>query len=127
MKFLAASLMGFFVLSPLAEAGPAIDDTASDVRCLIAYMQISSSSDPKLQTAGMIGTMYWLGRLDGRAPGINLESQIISEMKTMVGDRFRAEARRCGEILVAKGKVTTDMGRDLVKKGQEGLQGENSR
>jgi len=125
--FLVTALAGLLATSPLPEAAPAPVDTASDVRCLIVYMQISSSTDPKLQTAGLIGTMYWLGRLDGRAPDMDLESQIISELKTMVGERFRAEARRCGEILVVKGKATVDMGHDMIKKGQEMKQLENSR
>jgi len=71
--------------------------------------------------------MYFLGRIDGRAPGADLENQIIAQIKTLNNEQFRAEAQRCGQILLVRGKATTEIGRDLVKKGQQEMQLENSR
>jgi hypothetical protein len=129
MSVFAAILVGLLAAAPTpdAAAAPVAVDTASDVRCLIVTFKATSSENPAAKTAGLIGSMYFLGRLDGRTPNADLESQIIAQIKTMTSADYKAEAVRCGEILVVKGKTTTDMGHDLMKKGQQMMQLENSR
>jgi hypothetical protein len=96
--------------------------TESDLRCAIVFMEMSSSQDVKMNTAGIIGAMYWVGRLDGRAPNLDLESRIKSEIPNMNPDVMQAERQRCGAEMQVRGKVLTEVGRDLVQQGEKALQ-----
>jgi hypothetical protein len=93
--------------------------TTNDLRCAIVYMQMISSQDTKINTAGYIGLMYWMGRLDGRAPNLDLENRIMAELPEMTPDVIRAEAQRCGAEMQVRGKALTEIGNDLVQRGEK--------
>jgi hypothetical protein len=59
-----------------------------------------------------------MGRLDGRAPNLDLENRIVAEMPRMTPDVIRAEGQRCGAEMQARGKLMTDVGKDLVQRGE---------
>ena len=102
------------------------DDTESDVRCLLVSMSLIQAQSSTLQTAGMMSVMYWLGRLDGRTPELNLETRLTAEIKAMTREEFGATALSCGTKLQARGKFMTDMGQDMKQKGVQTLQLEQS-
>jgi len=110
-----------------ASAGRADDqDTGSDVRCLLVSMNMTQLQNPSLQAAGMMSVMYWMGRLDGRTPDLDLEDRLIAELKAMNPEEFQATAQRCGAALQMRGKAMSDMGADMRKKGVEMQQQENT-
>ena len=109
---LAALLFG----TSFTQADPLTDD----LHCYISTLSLVSSSDPKVQVAGMMAHSYWLGRLDGRAPDLDLESRVIAEMPFLQNsERLRAEMIRCGGEMAARGKAEKDMGDDMQKRGAE--------
>lgn len=63
--------------------------------------------------------LYYLGRLDGRDPKLDVEKLIIEQVKTMTNADYSSEAVRCGNSLTTKGQQITRIGRDLIKRGQE--------
>ena len=71
--------------------------------------------------------MYWMGRLDGRTPDLDLENRLIADIKELKPDALQAEAKRCGAILQVRGKFMTEMGQDMQQKGHQMQQLENSR
>jgi hypothetical protein len=58
---------------------------------------------------------YFLGRLDGHAPGLDLEQLIKAETNRMTAADFREEARRCDDEFASKGRQLAKIGHDLVE------------
>ncbi len=116
-RMLAAPVAALAILA--AFAAPALaDSNIDDVHCLIVEMDLYSSNVPALRSASALGQMYWLGKLDGRDPRLDMEKLMIAELPKMTGDVLKNEATRCGNELKARGAAETAMGQDLAKKAQ---------
>jgi hypothetical protein len=94
-------------------------ETVADVRCVIVGMRMIEMTNQTYRASGMMATLYYIGRLDGRTPNLNLENLIFKELKTMTAVDYSAEAKRCGIALTARGQEITKMGKDLVERGHE--------
>jgi hypothetical protein len=94
-------------------------DTTADVRCVIVGTRLLQQPGATEQSAGAMLTMYYIGRLDGRVPKLDLEEALIKEASIMTGSDYAAEAKRCGASLTAKGQEITRIGKDMVEKGQK--------
>jgi hypothetical protein len=106
LKFAAALALtcGFWVNTARA------DDTSDDIKCLAVSLDLSGSQDPDDQSLGMLGTMYWLGRLDGRTPAQDLEKQMQAGAFDMRPVDEKAEAARCAQVMTTRGPVLTKLG-----------------
>jgi hypothetical protein len=103
------------ILSLLSTEARAQDvETIADVRCVIVGVLLVQKADPAQRTAGSMLSMYYIGRLDGRVPKLDLEELILKEGGTMTNADFGAEAKRCGETLAARGQEITRIGQDIV-------------
>jgi hypothetical protein len=100
-------------------AGAMADATTDDARCLVVYMRIGASDVPQTQLAGMLGTLYYMGKLDGRTPGLDIENTVLAELPKMTADVFRTEAGRCGKEMQARGAAESAMGQDLERRAQK--------
>jgi hypothetical protein len=95
---------------------------------LVSALPLAQSSDPKVQMAGLLGSMYWFGRVGAQVPDQNLEDRIMAEVEQMkTGEVFQAEAKRCGLEMAARGQKLQAIGEDMQKKGKVLQQMENSR
>ena len=97
------------------------DDTTDDVRCLAlaAAMIANPTIDANGKAAGQTIAVYFLGRLDGRTPG--LKSRLIEQAKLMGAlspDAVKAQADSCGATLGARGKALQEIGDALKDAGQ---------
>jgi hypothetical protein len=63
--------------------------------------------------------MYYVGRLD-QYPEKVLEDAIFKELPAMTQELFKYEAGRCGGILMEKGQVLTQIGKNITQRAQEG-------
>jgi hypothetical protein len=100
-------------------AAPAwADDTEDDVRCVVLSLEMVTSSDDAVKNAGALVAMYYLGRLDGRTPDVNLEDKIKAEIGAMTPDVVQATAARCSMTLRARGLALTQMGKDIQQNGE---------
>ncbi len=87
----------------------------ADVRCVIVGGQFASSPDPgQRSTAGLL-ISYYVGHLDGRAPGLNLQRLIAEELGKLTPVDLQTEARRCSDALSAKGKEIARIGNELAR------------
>jgi len=59
--------------------------------------------------------IYYLGRLDGRSPGVDIESLIEAEIGNMTSSDFQYATHRCGDEFSAKGAEVTGIGRNLSR------------
>ena len=91
------------------------DDTSDDVKCLAVSLNMSTADDPQEQSVGMLSTMYWLGRLDGRTPSLDLEKQ-MDALGALSAEDLRTEAVRCAAALSTRGDALTKLGESMRQK-----------
>jgi hypothetical protein len=87
--------------------------TADDARCLVVAISIGRSSDPTRKAAGETAMMYFLGRLDGSAPTIDLEKTVLGELGRMSQADLQTESQRCGQILQFRGQAMAGLAKAL--------------
>jgi len=63
-------------------------------------------------------TLYYLGRLDGRAAKVDIERLIVAEATRMSSADYASEAQRCEGGLTEKGQQITQIGKDLTGVGK---------
>jgi hypothetical protein len=78
-------------------------------------MGMASSTDPNLRSAATMASFYYFGRLEGREPGLDLESALAGAIESMKTRDTQVEATRCGNELIARGSAWKSIG--------DGLQG----
>jgi len=106
--------------APVSEATPpqSQDDAiGQDVRCLYVYMTMGTSDKPEMQAAAVIGTFFWYGKLSGRIADDEIENRIAAVIAAQNADAFMADAHRCGNQMVERGKAMNAMGAHLEERG----------
>ncbi len=63
--------------------------------------------------------LYYVGRIDGRQPKLDIEVLLAKELVKMSAPDFGREASRCEGHLTEKGKELAKIGEDLVELGQK--------
>lgn len=102
---------------PLALAG--VSYTApdlADARCVAAYAILADSKDAKVQQAGVLGTGYFVGKLYGRSPGIDIEA-ILRVVGMEVKRAHQDYLARCGTELQVMGATLIKAGNALQADG----------
>jgi hypothetical protein len=89
------------------------DENSEDVRCLIIFMQMSNAQVPAAQTGGLIGSFYYMGKLDARSRDLDLEKMILTEVANMSENSFKQDAARCGSDMTKRGQAAADLGKAL--------------
>jgi hypothetical protein len=120
MKTLFMAALGALTMASPALADPNIDD----VHCFLVAIKMADSNQPALQTRGLMGQFYWMGKLDGRTPGIDTETAVMAELPKMLGELFEREYARCDKELRTRGNAELEMGQDLHKRAAEKLKQE---
>jgi len=104
----------------VGRAAQAADDVAAaDVRCLAVATVLSSNADPNVKNAGLMAALYYLGRVDGRQPTLDLEARLKQAYEQMSLQDVQAEARRCGAELGVRGKAVSEIGARLMAQAKD--------
>ena len=90
-------------------------DTVADVRCVAVGIRSAALPDSHQKSAGLLMALYFIGRLDGRDPKLDLEAMLSEQLSKMTAADFTTETARCGNSLTAKGAQITRVGQDLLK------------
>jgi hypothetical protein len=91
------------------------DENGADARCLVLSMQLMvNAGDDAAKTAAMLANLYYLGRLDGRAPGFTNEARLREEIARMTPETASYEAMRCGVLMSERTLAISDIGNRLV-------------
>jgi hypothetical protein len=99
------------VLAAAATGARAADPApAPDLRCLAVASVLASNSDPNVKNAGVMAALYYLGKLDGRDPGLDLETRLRQEVTQLSPQEIQSETLRCGAELAARGKTMNEIG-----------------
>ena len=67
-------------------------------------------------------TLYYVGRLEGRVPKLDLKGFIVKEIARMMPDDFDSETKRCGLGLTEKGRQITRIGNDIAERERRVLE-----
>lgn len=91
----------------------------ADIRCVVVGMKLTGAPNSPEQSRGFLLTLYYIGRLDGRSPKLDIEHLIIEETRRMADADYVSEEKRCGGALVVKGQQITEIGKHLVESGKK--------
>ena len=101
----------------LAAAAPAPDaETRADIRCFIAVSSLMESEDEAMRQAGSMASQYYLGRIDGRVPDLDLESAVAAELPIDQA-ALQALMQSCGAELEKRGQEVVAVGKRLTARG----------
>lgn len=107
------------ILTVSVHAAPAHSlspDSTEDIRCFVAAINLlQTTQDSAARNAAFSSALYYLGRLDGRIPTLDLERLIVAESQKMTQSDLRSELQRCGKELSARGAVVTAIGQKLTR------------
>lgn len=88
----------------------------ADLRCLGLLASAASQSQGDSRTQAFAGVMYYLGRLDGAAPGIDLAKELRAIDKPMNREVVAKEGERCIAALNASSTRLQKFGEDMKPK-----------
>lgn len=111
-RFMAMAAFAAAGLAPpvAAQQVPAVE---ADLRC-IAVLSLAAATQGEETRAQMVAAfMYFVGRIDGLAPNIDLKTELQRVMPTVTGQQLTDEGKRCGQILIEKGARLQELGRDM--------------
>jgi hypothetical protein len=115
---------GFLVFVPVHAQEPGTE-TIADVRCIVVGMKIGASGNSTQKSVAMMTTLYYIGRIDGREPKLDIEDILVMVFVKMTAPQFASEATRCGTHLTEKGKEISKIGKDMAELGQKMLDKSN--
>ena len=104
--------MSVVFLSTAAAMGAA-SSLNDDVQCILVGARLSSSGDTSQQLAGRMFLVYFLGHVDGRWPGADLERLLNSETRKNNSSELDAIAKKCGARFSARGEYLVRIGKSL--------------
>lgn len=100
-----------------AEAGPA-RATMADIQCLVIGARLAASSDQRRRLTGTMLAIYFLGRVDGRSPTVDLQALLKEEAKKMTAPELSSAMHRCGIEFSKRGPELVRIGKTLEQIGK---------
>jgi hypothetical protein len=98
---LSLSLLAFFAAPP----AQAQDATTQDLRCLVIAIEMSGSVDAQIRASATTVGAYFLGRLDGRTPDLDVQTRAAQEMMRMKPEDLDPEVDRCTALMGVRAQV----------------------
>ncbi len=113
--FLAATAIAAATVATAAPAAPAaLTPEAADARCVVIFGFISRQPGQPADRMEAIktGTAYYLGKLSGRHPGLNLTQTLGAAANRAQAEKVDVvkESQRCGRELTALAAATRPAG-----------------
>jgi hypothetical protein len=99
-----------------AQAQSPTADLDDDLRCLALISAALSQMEADRQGPMVAGVMYFVGRVDGRAPGTDLRTELQRIASTLTDEKIATEGQRCSAILTEKGQMLQAVGAGLQAK-----------
>lgn len=114
LRYCALILSCMAVALPRAEA--VSPQTIADVQCMVVGARLLESADQRQRMSGEMLLTYYLGRIDGRSPNVDLEA-LMKRVGKMSESDFRRAATRCGAEFSARGAQIVRIGKSLSRLG----------
>jgi len=112
-RTLALALSVALAFSSAARAEtPDNPETTADLRCIA--VAFAMTADDQFKAVGMMVMLYYLGRLDGREPDLDLAKKFSNPEGMLAGQSLQDAAKSCGEKMTARGKALKDIGAGMI-------------
>jgi hypothetical protein len=111
----AALVLALTAVAPARAEAP---ETTTDLKCLAFAFNLSSDADQAKASVGTMAALYFLGRIDGREPGLNLEKRLVQPDLQIKPGEVAGLGVKCGGMLQARGRELTTMAERLKPAGQ---------
>lgn len=86
-------------------------ETSNDLKCVAVFsVAASQDADSKTTMAAGVGVFYFLGRIEGRAPGFDIESGLRLEANKLTVPTAVSELNRCAAVLTSKAEELQAIG-----------------
>ena len=108
--------VGVLALAATTGAHAQKPDIDGDLRCIALLSVAVGQAAPDKQGAMIAGAMYFIGRLDGKAPNTDLKAGIKRTIEGFTQEQAAADGQRCSAILAEKGQLLQGVGAELQTK-----------
>jgi len=115
MRFVQVGAPIAVALALTATQARAEDTQKSDLKCVLAMSALVQN--PQFKDAAAAGLFYYLGRVEGRDPTIELGPALKRTAGDMQLSAYAGEARRCGAALREKNEILKAAGETLRSRG----------
>lgn len=92
----------------------------NDLRCVAAFAAVSNFAKTEDEKTKLIaGLLYFIGKIDGRATGIDMNVELTALLKQpdYFTKQFGPDVERCAEEAKVRGKALEDLGDAMKKAG----------
>lgn len=89
--------------APVAAGLAKATGVTADVRCLLTMVALTNINKDHPQAA-QFGVHFFLGRINARAPGLDLAAAVKAQAATLGPTQLQTELQRCGPMVSAAGQ-----------------------
>jgi len=93
--------------------------TQSDVECVAALSVAASEAEGEQLTDLAMITFYFIGRLDGRVPALDIESALAGEAPGLTESRVKALVTSCSAQYLKRANEMQEVGKSLERRARE--------
>lgn len=105
MKTLFAAALALALTTGAAVAQPDQDaENQRDLTCMAVFLAVADSDDPEMQQAGAVGSLFFYGRLQGRAPDVDWFERLAAYADTVSLEELFSHGEECGGIVEQVGQ-----------------------
>jgi hypothetical protein len=115
----AFRLLPLSLMLGVALPARAQDANTQDLRCLVIAIEMSGSVDEQIRASATTVGVYFLGRLDGRAPDLDVQARVAAEMMRMKPEDLDPEVNRCTALMGTRGQVISDLAGRLAGQSRQ--------
>jgi hypothetical protein len=90
-------------------------ESLADIRCVAVGMHFAETPDSHEKSTGTLLVLYYMGRLDGRAPSLDIEKLLSEQIERMTQSDYSTEALRCSQNLSMNGAQIKQLGEQMQK------------
>lgn len=102
----------------LVAAAPTMDaETLKDVRCFTALMVMAGTVGEEETKDVAVISQYYLGRIDARMPGLDLEAAIAAEADGLTAPQVETLVVSCADVVGKRGEELIVIGKALEERG----------
>ncbi|HEY0011804.1 MAG TPA: hypothetical protein VGB79_03010 [Allosphingosinicella sp.] len=85
-----------------------------DVQCMLLLGALAQNGPEDARTAMQAGSFYYLGRIDGRTPAVDLERAFTVEADVLERADTDRIVRSCGAFMEQRGQAVQDIGANIM-------------
>ncbi|MDO9433612.1 MAG: hypothetical protein Q7T84_20145 [Phenylobacterium sp.] len=89
-------------------------ETSNDLKCVSVFsLAAAQQTEPAAVMGAGMAVLYFLGRIEGRVPGFDVENGLRIEAAKLTSAKVKSELIRCGGALKSKGEELQAIGRSM--------------